>query len=88
MRKDPNRGPQNWQKYILQQKNVVAGKNLPYVVHMNIFSSYEHLSSYVVHMDILVHMAGSSQPQHFFAAGCLFADFVIALIYYPIKETL
>ena len=33
-------------------------------------------------------MAGSSQPQHFFAAGCIFADFVIALIFYPIKETL
>ena len=24
-----------------------------------------------------VRMAGSSQPQNFFAAGCLFADFVI-----------
>ena len=32
MRKDPNRGPQNRQKDILQQKNVVAGKNLPYVI--------------------------------------------------------
>ena len=31
MRKYPNRGPQNWQKYILQQINVLAGKNLPYV---------------------------------------------------------
>ena len=31
-RKDPNRGPQNRQKCILQQKNVVAGKNMPYVV--------------------------------------------------------
>ena len=29
-RKDPNRGPQNCQKDILQQKNVVAGKNLSY----------------------------------------------------------
>ena len=28
-RKDPNRGPQNCQKDILQQKNGVAGKNLP-----------------------------------------------------------
>ena len=33
MRKDPNKGPQNWQKYILQQKNFVAGKNLPYMQH-------------------------------------------------------
>ena len=63
---------QNRQKYILQQKNVVAGKNLPYVVHMN----------------ILVHMAGFSQPQHFFAAGCIFAVFGIALIFYPVKKTL
>ena len=31
------------------------------------------------------HMAGSSQPQHFFAAGCLFADFAIAVIFYPVK---
>ena len=30
MRKDLNRGPQNWPKYILHQKNVEAGKNLPY----------------------------------------------------------
>ena len=30
MRKDPNRGRQNQQKYILQQKHVVAGKNMPY----------------------------------------------------------
>ena len=37
-RKDPNRGPQNCQKYILQQKNVVAGKNLPYVMLTN----YDH----------------------------------------------
>ena len=29
-------------------------------------------------------MAGSSQPQHFFAAGCLFADFAIAVIFYPV----
>ena len=29
--KNPNRGSQNLQKYIRQQKNVVAGKNLPYV---------------------------------------------------------
>ena len=28
---------------------------------------------------IYKHMAGSSQPQLFFAAGCLFADFVIAV---------
>ena len=30
MRKDPKRGPKNWQKYILLQKNVMAGKTLPY----------------------------------------------------------
>ena len=71
-RKDPNRGPQNWQKYILQPKNVVAGKNLPYELHMN----------------ILVHMASFSQPQHFFAAGCILAVFGIALIFYPVKKTL
>ena len=32
-------------------------------------------------------MAGSSQPQHFFAAGCIFADFAIAVIYYPVIKT-
>ena len=26
--------------------------------------------------------AGSSQPQHFFAVGCIFADFAIALIFF------
>ena len=26
-------------------------------------------------------MAGSSQPQHFFAARCIFADFAIAVIF-------
>ena len=30
-------------------------------------------------------MAGSSQTQHFFAAGCIFADFAIALIFIFIK---
>ena len=34
------------------------------------------------------HMAGSSQPQHFFAAGRLFADFAIAVIFYPVIKTL
>ena len=34
MRNDPNRGHQNWQKYILQQKNVVAGENMPYAEKM------------------------------------------------------
>ena len=38
-RKDLNRGPQNCQKDILQQENVVAGKNLPYVI---LFFSYIH----------------------------------------------
>ena len=33
-------------------------------------------------------MAGSSQPQHFFSAGCLFADFAIAVIFYPVIKTL
>ena len=36
---------------------------------------------------IRVHMAGSSQQQHFFAAGCVFADFAIAVIYYPVIKT-
>ena len=35
----------------------------------------------------ITHMAGSSQPQHFFAAGCLFADFAIAVIFYPVIKT-
>ena len=26
-------------------------------------------------------MAGSSQPQHFFVAGCVFADFAITVIF-------
>ena len=29
-------------------------------------------------------MAGFSQPQHFLAAGCIFADFVIAAIFYHV----
>ena len=33
---------------------------------------------------VAYHMAGSSQPQHFFAAGCLFADFAIAVIFHPV----
>ena len=32
-------------------------------------------------MSYLTHMAGSSQPQHFFAAGFIFADFSISLIF-------
>ena len=35
-----------------------------------------------------IHMAGSSQSQHFFAAGCIFADFSIAVIFYPAIKTL
>ena len=31
------------------------------------------------------YMAGSSQPQHFLATGCFFADFAIAVIFYPVK---
>ena len=34
------------------------------------------------------HMAGSYQPQHFFAAGCAFADFAITVIFYPVIKTL
>ena len=34
------------------------------------------------------HVAGSSQPQHFFAAGCIFPDFAIAVIFYPVIKTL
>ena len=29
-------------------------------------------------------MEGYSQPQYFFAAGCVFADFAIAVIFYPV----
>ena len=36
----------------------------------------------------LEHMACSSQPQHFSAAGCVFADFAIAVIFYPVIKTL
>ena len=32
-------------------------------------------------------MAGSSQPQHVFAAECVFADFAIAVIFYPLIKT-
>ena len=35
-----------------------------------------------------IYMLGSSQPQHFFAAGCVFADFAIAVIFYPVIKTL
>ena len=31
-------------------------------------------------------MAGSSQPQHFFAAGCVFDDFAIDVIFYTVVE--
>ena len=34
------------------------------------------------------HMAGSSQPQNFFSAGCVFADFAIAVIFYHVIKTL
>ena len=34
------------------------------------------------------HMAGSSQPQHVFAAECVFADFASAVIFYPVIKTL
>ena len=35
-----------------------------------------------------IYMAGSSQPQHFFAEGCIFADFAIAVIFYPVIKSL
>ena len=35
-----------------------------------------------------VHMTDSSQPQHFFAAGCLFADFSNTVIFYPVIKSL
>ena len=31
---------------------------------------------------------GSSRPQNFFSAGCLFADFAIAVIFYPVIKSL
>ena len=36
---------------------------------------------------LLVHMAGSSQPQHFFAEGCILAEFAIAVILYPVIKS-
>ena len=35
---------------------------------------------------VYCHMAGSFQPQHFFAAGCIFADFVIAVIVFSCNK--
>ena len=32
-------------------------------------------------------MAGSSQPQHFFAEGCILAEFAIAVILYPVIKS-
>ena len=43
---------------------------------------------YLVVSSPYYYMAGSSQPQHFFAAGCLFADFAIDVIFYPVIKTL
>ena len=40
----------------------------------------------VSYRTIKYHMAGSSQPQHFFAATCSFADFAITVIFYPAKN--
>ena len=40
MRKGPNKDPQNRQKYILQQKNVVAGKNVPYVTWASVIWAF------------------------------------------------
>ena len=33
------------------------------------------------------HMAGSSQQQHFFAAGCVFSHLAIAVIFYPVIKS-
>ena len=35
-----------------------------------------------------VHMAGSSQPQHFFIAGCVFADFAITVIFLILNKNI
>ena len=32
-------------------------------------------------------MEGSFQPQLFFAAGCVFVDFAIAVTFYPVIKT-
>ena len=42
--KDPNRAPQNLQKYILQQKYVAAGRNLPYMFVCGLVEAYRHCS--------------------------------------------
>ena len=34
----------------------------------------------IIHL-VTYHMAGFSQPRHFFAAGCIFVDFAIAVIF-------
>ena len=39
-------------------------------------------------MVIWLYKAGSSQPQHFFAAGCIFADFALTVIFYSVIKTL
>ena len=33
-----------------------------------------------INQKIIPYMAASSQPQHFFAAGCVFADFAITVL--------
>ena len=56
----------------------------------NILARYCKFSTagFSIYILTYLHMAGSSQPQHFFAAGCIFADFAIALISYPVIKTL
>ena len=59
-------------------------------IHKNVYL-YGHLDVHFnVHLNnhLNLHMAGASQPQHFFAAGCLFADFAIPVIFYPVIKTL
>ena len=77
------------------KKNFVAGKNLPYVlatfVHIsNIPAATDPILANFLSICILMkfnHMAGYSHPQNFFAEGCLFADFAIAVIFYPVIKT-
>ena len=50
--------------------------------------NHEQASNNTLPSLIYKHMAGSSQPQHFFAAEWVFADFAIAVIFSPVIKTL
>ena len=58
---------------------------LPYNYYVILFYNIIRLSHYLrgkMSVSIsLGHMVSSSQPQHFFAAECVFADFAIAAIF-------